>query len=97
MDVRETITQADGAEGVAWALTDHVCRRCLGRVLARTTADGRRLARCADCGIEAAGDHPAVCACGADLGTAKVRLRCARQAQPTPEVPCEIVAVEVPR
>jgi hypothetical protein len=81
---------------VAWTIVDHVCRRCLGRVLARTDADGRRIARCADCGLEAVGEHPAICACGIDTGAAKVRLRCERQAAPTAEYPSEIIATEAP-
>jgi hypothetical protein len=86
------ITAADPI--AAWTLTDHVCRRCFGRVLERSDVGGRRIARCADCGAEAVGSHDALCACGADLGMAKLRLRCERQAAPTPEHPSEIIAVE---
>ena len=97
MDTAQTVTSAIAADPETWALTEHVCRRCFGRVLARTDGDGRRIARCADCALEAIGDHPTVCSCGADLGAAKIRLRCERQAQPSPECPSEIVAVEAPR
>jgi hypothetical protein len=86
------ITAADPT--ATWMLTDHCCRVCLGRVLERSDVGGRRIARCADCGTEAVGSHHAVCACGADLGMAKLRLRCERQAAPTSEYPSEIVAVE---
>jgi hypothetical protein len=95
MDIAETSTTANTADpGAAWTLTDHCCRVCFGRVLARTAADGRRVVRCADCGASAEGGHDALCACGIATGAAKVRLQCQRQAAPTSEYPSEIVAVE---
>jgi hypothetical protein len=43
-----------------WRVTDHVCRVCGGRVLARGPA-----VRCADCDLEVLGAASALCACGA--------------------------------
>lgn len=54
-----------------WRITDHVCAECMGRVLERATADGRVIARCADCGNEAEGGHRALCTCGLTLMTGK--------------------------
>jgi hypothetical protein len=82
------ITAAD--QSTAWIVADHVCRVCFGRILVST--DQRRV-RCADCAAAAEGDHSALCVCGVSLGP-KVRLECQRQPAPTPEAPCEIVAVE---
>jgi hypothetical protein len=89
----EVVTVADPT--AAWTLTEHCCRVCFGRVLKRIAEDGQPIVLCCDCGAAAEGDHDALCACGAELGPAKVRLQCQRQAEPTPEAPCEIVAVEV--
>jgi hypothetical protein len=86
----------DGAEqpGATWELVPHCCRRCLGRVLARTTDDGHRIARCSDCGLAAIGEPDVVCWCGITLGATRVRLRCERNPTPTEEFPAEIVVVE---
>ena len=60
-----------------WGLTQHVCVRCLGRILVSATH-----VRCADCGLEAVrshGQNPArpLCACGAMLKTNQpAGLRC---------------------
>ncbi|HEX7324310.1 MAG TPA: hypothetical protein VF292_03010 [Rhodanobacteraceae bacterium] len=54
----------------AWALTDHVCRHCGGRVLQGTTGfgptpGGNPAFQCADCGARASGTGPDVlCWCG---------------------------------
>lgn len=77
-----------------WRITDHACAACLGRVLARNAADGQCIARCADCGHEAAGGAEAICACGALPDGFKIRLKCQRQAQPSPDFPAEIIAAE---
>lgn len=77
-----------------YALTDHVCRICLGRVL--QALDGSHH-RCADCGLTAAGDVTAVCVCGAKLRTnLGAGLRCQRKPDPpTVEAPAEIVVTYV--
>ena len=76
-----------------WALTDHACAKCLGRVLRRVGPDGRPVVRCADCGTEAAGEAPAVCACGIRRGK-YAGLRCIRQEAPAPGMLAEVVVAE---
>jgi len=72
-----------------WKITDHVCRICFGRVLARGTQ-----ARCADCGTEVEGGHRHLCWCGAKLRDGKdARLRCKRNTEITPELPMEVIVV----
>lgn len=44
-----------------WAITDHCCRACGGRVLAE---HGGPAHRCASCGWRAIGPASAICACG---------------------------------
>jgi hypothetical protein len=76
-----------------WKIVPHACRQCFGRVLVRAAEHGQPIARCSDCGFTAAGDHLAICACGALPARTKVRLTCVRNERPTPEAPFEIVVV----
>lgn len=76
-----------------WEITDHVCRVCLGRVLAR-----RGVYRCADCGAEGHGEPASVCACGATLKPGKnAGMRCVKNEQRSPEAPQEIAVKYVGR
>lgn len=79
-----------------WAMTDHVCRVCFGRVL--EAADGSHAYRCSNCGLQATGRQPAVlCACGWKAKAGKGHsLRCERNPEPTPEFPSEVIATEAP-
>lgn len=82
-----------------WAMTDHVCRSCFGRVLeaAEAAPDGHRY-RCSNCGLEATGRRPAaLCTCGTKLknGRGDAGVRCERNPEPTPEFPSEIVSSQV--
>jgi hypothetical protein len=80
-----------------WTLTEHCCRCCFGRVLFRKTFDGRKLYRCANCGVEREGkDETSICSCGIKLKTRiDAGIRCVRNDQPSPECPVEIVAEQV--
>lgn len=91
--VADEILGAAGADE-AWELTDHCCRACLGRLMARTD-DGRRMARCSECGIEATGGVATLCWCGADTGATKVRLRCMPNAAPSPDCPVAVMVEEI--
>ena len=77
-----------------YAVTDHVCRLCLGRVL--RALDGSHH-RCADCGLRAAGPVESVCACGTKLRTnLGAGLRCQKNPHaPNLEAPAEVVVVYV--
>jgi hypothetical protein len=76
-----------------YRLTDHVCRNCLGRILRHLTLDGRTVVQCSNCGVEAVGESPVICACGIRRGPF-ARLRCARLERPIPGVAAEIVVTE---
>lgn len=82
--------------GQVWAITDHVCRCCFGRVLMRETFDRRRIYRCSNCGIEQEGRTEAsICCCGIKLKTkVDAGIRCVRAEAPTPEFPAEITAAQ---
>jgi hypothetical protein len=75
-------------------MTDHVCRRCFGRVMRRPDLDNTTVVRCSNCGWEAIGTHRAICACSAARGPF-AKIRCVRQEKPSPEFPSEVVATEV--
>lgn len=81
-----------------WALTDHACQHCLGRVLERVNDDGRRISRCSNCGAEGEGHdglaHPPICACGARLGKRDAGIRCVRNDRPRPGFVSEIIVRE---
>lgn len=78
-----------------WALTDHACAACFGRVLSRPAGDKgeTRIYRCANCGAEARGHDPHVlCACGMKMKGGKLfGLRCLVNPDRTPEVPSEVI------
>lgn len=83
-----------------WKITDHACRACLGRVLTRRTFEGKRIYRCACCGIEREGPGVAeLCCCGIKLrkghGQMDSGIRCVSNPARTPENLAEIVAVSV--
>lgn len=82
-----------------WAMTDHVCRCCFGRVLVRETFDRRKIYRCSNCGIEREGrSEAAICSCGIKLKTGvDAGIRCQVSENRTPEFPSEVVAVQVGR
>lgn len=74
---------------MSWTLSDHVCKKCFGRVL----LSGDK-ARCADCGIEGEGGHESICACGAKMADGgDAGLRCIRNPQYSTVMPREIAVV----
>lgn len=76
-----------------WRILDHVCRVCLGRLLERSE-DGKRIVRCAECGLEAEGVHRDLCACGVrQRGGKDAGMRCGRNPGISPERPQEIVVL----
>jgi hypothetical protein len=78
----------------AWTLAEHVCRHCFSRVLVRIDDDGKTIAKCSGCAIEAIGGPEAICSCGALSDKFRVQLRCVRNEQPTTEAPSAIVVIE---
>lgn len=70
---------------MSWELTDHACRICHGRVLARREGD-RLIHRCAQCGAQVEGDHDLLCVCGVESGGRRI-AECFRMHTPgLPEV-----------
>lgn len=91
-----------------WALEQHICRSCFGRLVSRPgDVDGWRVYLCTNCGIEASALAAAqVCCCGTKLrkptasgrsGSALIDagIRCQVNPAPTPDFPSVIVAFEV--
>jgi hypothetical protein len=85
-----------------FALLDHCCSICGGRVLHRVLSNGFQQVRCAECGASAEASpnarapYEALCFCGVKLATgADAGLRC-RRAVKTPERPQEVVVAHVP-
>jgi hypothetical protein len=86
------------AEDFSWSITKHICRACMGRVLARETFDGKRLYRCSNCGVEReGGGTSAICCCGIRLGKSQrdAGIRCLENPRQSPECMSEIVASQV--
>lgn len=84
-------------DGYVWKITAHCCRACFGRVLVRETFDRRKVYRCSNCGIEVEGrTEMAICCCGIRLKTGvDAGIRCVTHDNPTPELPAQVVAVQV--
>lgn len=91
---------------IPWAIQDHICRKCFGRVLGTPDADSM-LWRCSNCGYEVHGeDVSVICCCGIkykkggrkgskSAAPVDAGIRCIRNPNPTTEFCCEIVASEV--
>jgi hypothetical protein len=77
-----------------WALEDHACIKCLGRILYRNINNHRREYRCADCGNTGEADVDSVCACGAKIG-GNAGIECLVNDRPTPDFSAQIVAGEL--
>ena len=85
-----------------WALEDHVCRHCFGRLVSTGLGSGRSLYRCTNCGAEADGHHAeALCVCGLQVRSTapgghlvNAGLRCQPNPSPNAEFPSQIVAAE---
>lgn len=96
---RRELRRAHQAAGLQfqWSLTNHVCRACFGRVLAREAVDGRVLYRCSNCGVEREGaSEAAICSCGIKLRTGRdAGIRCRVNEAQSPEWPNEVVAEQI--
>lgn len=80
--------------GEVWALTDHACRHCFGRVLSRADENGEQVFRCSNCGAEGQGAVKSVCCCGMTLRSGKsAGLRCVKNSNKSAALPSEVVAV----
>lgn len=83
---------------LTWRLTDHVCRACMGRILARDGIGDRRIYRCSNCGLEREGGNESVlCCCGIRFGKGQrdAGIRCVPNTNRSPECMSEVVAQEV--
>lgn len=86
------------ASDLSWRITAHICRACMGRVLAREAIGGLQVYRCSNCGTEREGrGEVSLCCCGIRLGRSMrdAGIRCIPNPSPTPECQSEIVAREV--
>lgn len=93
--------------GHGWAIEDHICRSCFGRILSQPGEDGDSSYRCSHCGAVAYGRSAAVLCCCGIVGKSRARgksaapvnlgIRCVPNPDPTPEFPGEIVATELPK
>lgn len=82
------------ADESVWRLEPHVCRVCFGRIVSRAAdQDGKRLYRCACCGVSEPGASARVlCSCGVKLNARSAGIRCEPNKNKTAEFPFEIVA-----
>lgn len=80
---------------MAWEIEDHLCRRCLGRVLSGyDSKTGSKVYRCSNCGLQDRGHVHNVCCCGVKInGKRDAGLRCVPNQKQDAEFPGEVVAV----
>lgn len=81
-----------------WAVEDHVCRVCFGRIIsARGDENHTRGYLCTNCGAKSSGRAVScVCCCGLRLRPGvDAMVRCQRNENPTPEFPSEIIAAQL--
>lgn len=81
----------DQLESLLWAVSDHACRFCFGRVLERAHHNGLAMVRCSECGKHALGGVEEICSCGADCGALGHALECAKNPNICPEIPQQIM------
>ena len=77
-----------------WALTDHVCRYCCGRLLKRRVSPTASEVICAKCETRASGDELALCWCGKSVGTYGRIFECIQNPDRRPELPNAILVRE---
>ena len=81
-----------------WAVTDHICTACFGRVLrsARSREDVTEF-RCSNCGATGTGTTASICWCGHSQPATRgmQRFKCRDNENPTPEFPAEVEVVEL--
>lgn len=76
---------------MTWMLTDHVCSKCIGRILFNGA-----IYCCSNCGVQGHDCVESICCCGARMKRGNdANLRCKRNESPTPDFPGEIVVVQV--
>ena len=81
-----------------WAITDHLCRICFGRLMSRKLENGRLVVKCAECAAAVEGSNLDLCCCGVALQSgANAGLRCMKNDARTPEQPQEIIVRHVPQ
>lgn len=79
-----------------YAVREHACRICFGRILTRVDERGNQTQRCSECGTEVVGKVQALCCCGVKLKNGKdAGLRCRPNPEVSPEVPAEIIVMRV--
>lgn len=77
-----------------WEIEDHLCSRCLGRVLSSRDTKGGKTYRCSNCGLTGSGKVQSVCCCGVKVGGKRdAGIRCVKNHRQDAEFPGEIVAV----
>lgn len=79
-----------------WAITDHLCRECLGRLVVRMDGPEDGAYRCTVCGAGTTDAVETLCACGGRLKEGEdLGMRCVRNPKRTYEFPHEIVVARV--
>lgn len=79
---------ADAADA-GWTPTDHACRFCGGRVMARGVER-----RCHNCGASTmTGIVKDICGCGLASAPGRYPFRCERNPNPTPANPAAVIIV----
>lgn len=81
-------------KSVTWAVTDHCCRYCYGRVLKRRVSPIYSVVRCAKCDTEVRGDEQALCWCGQNVGDRGKIYECVRNPSVSPELPNAVLVRE---
>jgi hypothetical protein len=93
-------------ELILWAIQDHICRKCFGRVIS-ASIEAQTHYRCTNCGYEVTGsDVDVICCCGIkykkggrkgskNVAPVDAGIRCIKNPNQTTEFCCEIVASEV--
>lgn len=80
-----------------WAIVDHSCRECMGRLLIGPKSGADHPVRCAECGAEKVGPVEAMCWCGVKINKHGNVFECFRNPDVTAAAPQEIRVRERPR
>lgn len=79
-----------------WAISEHACKHCTGRLLRRVNTDGSLVHRCAECGASAQGEHDTLCCCGIEVRGHGTVFECFRNPNVSMAAPQEILVRERP-
>lgn len=79
-----------------WAVSTHVCKNCMGKLLTRRVSPTVNECMCSECGARSYGSITTMCWCGVSAGQYGAIFECVINPDPKPSLPNLILVQEKP-